>query len=66
MSDTTLLTPGALQEGKTESVIKRPKRAPPLIPEIKKKVDEEWNKEIKEINKVLKSTHSAFTRSHKK
>lgn len=60
MSDATLLTPGALQEGKTESVIKRPKRAPPLIPEIKK-VDEEWNKEIKEINKVLKSTHSAFT-----
>ena len=66
MSDATLLRPGDLQEGKTESVIKRPTRAPPLVPEIKKKVDEEWDKEIKEINKILKSKHSAFTKSNKK
>ena len=64
MSEETLLTPGALQEGKIESGIKRPKKA--LIPEMKKKVDEEWAKEIKEINILLKSGNSAFSRSNKK
>lgn len=67
MSDATpLLTPGDIQEGKTESVIPRPKRTAPLRPDIKKKVDEELDKEIKEINKILKSKHSAFTKSNKK